>query len=310
VSGYLGDCSKRISVMAQNMILAITYSRESEPMGTAGPLGIAPGLAQTCFAMNGDLPDDSEFCRDGCVSHRSHGGPVTVGLADKTVNIDLGVIKSTADHVLVEYIEKPTYNYKVSMGVYVFEPSVLSLVRGAGRLDLPDLIRQLITAGQKPMTFDSQCRWLDMGRIEDYRLAGRDIRKRPRYLFAGSGFGECRRWSRFAVNWAGRNVLVTGAGGFIGSHLVEELVMRKAKVRLPCCVYNSRGSLGWLDDVARQIYDAIEVVQGDLRDGDAVLGAVREQSVVFHLGAIISIPFSYVSPSEVAAVTITGTLNV
>ena len=111
------------------------------------------------------------------------------------------------------------------------------------------------------------------------------------------------------MNWGGRNVLVTGAGGFIGSHLVEELVARGAKVR--CLVrYNSRGSLGWLDDVARDVYSAVEIVQGDLRDGDAVLGAIRDQSVVFHLGAIISIPFSFISPSEVATVNVTGTLNV
>lgn len=111
------------------------------------------------------------------------------------------------------------------------------------------------------------------------------------------------------MNWVGRRVLVTGAGGFIGSHLVEALVARGAKVR--CLVrYNSRGSLGWLDDVARDVYGAIEVVLGDLRDSDVVFSAVRDQSVVFHLGAIISIPFSYVSPSEVTAVNIGGTLNV
>lgn len=168
--GYLGDLLEAYFGDGSKYDLAISYSREAEPMGTAGPLGIAPGLDQTFFAMNGDLLTTLNFA-DMLRFHRSHGGPVTVGLADKTVNIDLGVIKSTADHVLVEYIEKPTYNYKVSMGVYVFEPSILPLIRDAGRLDLPDLIRQLISIGQKPMTFDSQCRWLDMGRIEDYRLA-------------------------------------------------------------------------------------------------------------------------------------------
>jgi NAD dependent epimerase/dehydratase len=111
------------------------------------------------------------------------------------------------------------------------------------------------------------------------------------------------------MNWEGRKVLVTGAGGFIGSHLVEELVRRSATVR--CLVrYNSRGSLGWLDDVGREVYRAIEIVQGDLRDPDIVLSTVRDHSIVFHLGAIISIPFSYVAPGEVAAVNITGTLNV
>jgi NDP-mannose synthase len=168
--GYLGDLLEAYFGDGSKYDLAISYSREAEPLGTAGPLGIAPGLDQTFFAMNGDLLTTLNFA-EMLRFHRTHGGPATVGLADKTVNIDLGVIKSTADHVLVEYIEKPIYNYKVSMGVYVFEPSVLPLIREAGRLDLPDLIRQLIGTGQKPMTFDSQCRWLDMGRIEDYRLA-------------------------------------------------------------------------------------------------------------------------------------------
>ena len=168
--GYLGDLLEAYFGDGSKYDLAITYSREAEPLGTAGPLGIAPGLDQTFFAMNGDLLTTLNFA-EMLRFHRSHGRPVTVGLADKAVNIDLGVIRSTKDHVLEEYIEKPTYNYKVSMGVYIFEPSVLPLIRDAGRLDLPDLIRQLISTGQKPMTFDSQCRWLDMGRIEDYRLA-------------------------------------------------------------------------------------------------------------------------------------------
>jgi len=168
--GYLGDLLEAYFGDGSKYGLTISYSREAEPLGTAGPLGIAPGLDQTFFAMNGDLLTTVNFA-DMLKFHRSHGGPATVGLADKTVNIDLGVIKSNADHVLTEYIEKPTYNYKVSMGIYVFEPSVLPLIRAAGRLDLPDLIRQLISGGQKPMTFDSQCRWLDMGRIEDYRQA-------------------------------------------------------------------------------------------------------------------------------------------
>jgi NDP-sugar pyrophosphorylase family protein len=168
--GYLGDLLEAYFGDGSKYDLSITYSREDEPLGTAGPLGIAPGLDQTFFAMNGDLLTTLNFA-DMLRFHRSHGGPATVGLADKTVNIDLGVIRSTADHVLTEYIEKPSYNYKVSMGVYVFEPNVLPIIRDAGRLDLPDLIRQLVSTGKKPMTFDSRCRWLDMGRIEDYRLA-------------------------------------------------------------------------------------------------------------------------------------------
>jgi NAD dependent epimerase/dehydratase len=111
------------------------------------------------------------------------------------------------------------------------------------------------------------------------------------------------------MNWTGRKVLVTGAGGFIGSHLVELLARRGAKVRA-LVRYNSRGSFGWLHDVAPELYRSIEVMQGDLRDADAVLRAMDGCEIVFHLGAMISIPYSYVNPTEVTLVNVNGTLNV
>jgi NAD dependent epimerase/dehydratase len=111
------------------------------------------------------------------------------------------------------------------------------------------------------------------------------------------------------VKWEGRKVLVTGAGGFIGSHLVEMLARRGAKVRA-LVRYNSQGTFGWLRDIASDLSGAINIVQGDLRDADAVLRAVDGCEVVFHLGAMISIPYSYVNPTEVAVVNVNGTLNV
>lgn len=104
-------------------------------------------------------------------------------------------------------------------------------------------------------------------------------------------------------------VLVTGAGGFIGSHLVERLVREQAKVR--CLVrYNSRGEAGMLEDVPEEIRTEIEIVQGDLRDQDAVSESMRDTSIVFHLGAIIPIPYSYLRPREVVETNVLGTLNV
>ena len=89
--------------------------------------------------------------------------------------------------------------------------------------------------------------------------------------------------------WEDRPVLVTGAGGFIGSHLVEELVRRRAQVRA-FVRYNSRGSRGFIDDFAPQVAERVEVVAGDLRDSGAVAEAARGMSVIFHLGALIAIP--------------------
>jgi len=106
---------------------------------------------------------------------------------------------------------------------------------------------------------------------------------------------------------AGRRVLVTGAGGFIGSHLVEHLVQRGCAVRA-FVRYTSRGTAGFLDqsDTASEV----EIVLGDLRDGDAVRAAAAGTEIVFHLGALIGIPYSYVHPQETVETNVLGTLNV
>jgi dTDP-glucose 4,6-dehydratase len=111
------------------------------------------------------------------------------------------------------------------------------------------------------------------------------------------------------MEWKDRLVFVTGAGGFIGSYLVEELAGRGARVRA-FVRYNSRGDWGYLNTLAPQLRERVEVVAGDLRDADAVTQAMRGTTVVFHLGAMVSIPYSYVHPREVADTNVFGTLNV
>ena len=106
-----------------------------------------------------------------------------------------------------------------------------------------------------------------------------------------------------------KRVLVTGAGGFIGSHLVEGLADRGCQVR--CFVrYNSRNDYGLLQDIPAEKRSTVEVIAGDLRDADAVRNAVELVDVVFHLGSLIAIPYSYVHPREVIETNVMGTLNV
>jgi NAD dependent epimerase/dehydratase len=109
--------------------------------------------------------------------------------------------------------------------------------------------------------------------------------------------------------WTGRKVLITGAGGFIGSHLAETLVSEGAVVRA-FVRYNSRGSLGQLHSLQENILSKIELIFGDLRDPAAIESAVQGVSHVFHLGALIAIPYSYVHPMEVVETNIMGTLNI
>jgi NAD dependent epimerase/dehydratase len=110
-------------------------------------------------------------------------------------------------------------------------------------------------------------------------------------------------------NWENKRILVTGAGGFIGSHLVERLLAEGAKVRA-FVRYNSRGDPGLLRMLSSQDLARIEIIAGDLQDEDAVHKAIKGVQVVFHLGAMISIPYSYHHPVEVARTNFIGTLNI
>lgn len=102
-------------------------------------------------------------------------------------------------------------------------------------------------------------------------------------------------------------VLVTGGGGFIGSHLVERLLAEGARVRA-FVRYNGRGDIGHLSHLSHELH--LEIIAGDLRDSHAVSQAVRDVDIVFHLGALIAIPYSYVHPREVIETNVMGTLNV
>lgn len=110
-----------------------------------------------------------------------------------------------------------------------------------------------------------------------------------------------------AVNWKDARVLVTGAGGFIGSHLAERLVETGAKVRA-LVHYNALGQRGWLETSSHR--GDIEIISGDICDRDSVNAATRDIEVIFHLAALIAIPYSYRAPSSYVRTNVTGTLNI
>ena len=108
---------------------------------------------------------------------------------------------------------------------------------------------------------------------------------------------------------AGATVLVTGADGFIGSHLTEALVRQGYKVRA-FVYYNSFNSWGWLDQCAEDVKGKFEVFSGDIRDPHGVKEAMKDCDAVLHLAALIAIPFSYHSPDTYIETNINGTLNI
>jgi len=109
------------------------------------------------------------------------------------------------------------------------------------------------------------------------------------------------------MDWNHQTVLVTGAGGFIGSHLTEQLVALGARTRA-LVRYNSANSWGWLD--SSPVRNDIEVILGDIRDRDSLLPAIRGVGIVFHLAALIAIPYSYHAPLSYVRTNVEGTLNV
>jgi len=103
-------------------------------------------------------------------------------------------------------------------------------------------------------------------------------------------------------------ILVTGADGFIGSHLVERLVRDGHRVRALAC-YNAFDSRGWLDTAAPEVREALEVVPGDVRDFHSIRDALRDREVVFHLAALIAVPYSYRAPRSYLETNAIGTLH-
>ena len=111
------------------------------------------------------------------------------------------------------------------------------------------------------------------------------------------------------MNVKGKRVLVTGAGGFIGSHLVEALVSCGADVKA-FVHYNSRNDWGMLEHIPSGIRENLDVTTGDITDSGSIKKAVKNCDIIFHLAALIGIPYSYVAPESYVNTNIKGTLNV
>lgn len=148
----------------------ITYSLEEKPLGTAGPLTLLPPSEEPILVMNGDVLTDLNY-GDLHRFHCEQNAAVTVSTHPKQVKIDLGVLETATPNRVIDYIEKPTYSYRVSMGIYVVSPWVLSLLPHGERVDFPDMVHMLLKRGDKVAGYLFDGMWLDIGRPEDYAHA-------------------------------------------------------------------------------------------------------------------------------------------
>jgi NDP-sugar pyrophosphorylase family protein len=181
--GYLSGLLEAYFGDGRRLGLRISYSREPKPLGTAGPLSLISGLDDTFLVLNGDLLTNLDY-RKLIEYHRQSGAACTIGMYKRQVQVTLGVIQVDGDNRLVDYIEKPTYDYQVSMGVYVFEPVVLKYIKPDTYLDFPDLIKALLGDGQHVAGYPFRGYWLDIGRHEDYAQAMEEFAQmRPSLVF-------------------------------------------------------------------------------------------------------------------------------
>ncbi len=148
--------------------LELRWHWEDEPLGTAGALRVVPDLEGTFIAMNGDILTTLDY-RALVEHHRSSGAALTIAMHRQRVDIDLGVLE-TSDGFVTEYREKPSLDYDVSMGIYVYEASTLRYLPD-GPCPFPDLVQRLLEAGEPVAAFHSDAEWYDIGTFGEYERA-------------------------------------------------------------------------------------------------------------------------------------------
>lgn len=180
--GYLAELLMAYCGDGSKFGLELRYSREEEPLGTAGPLALIDGLDSTFLVMNGDVLTSLDL-RALVQQHQASGAAATIATHQRQQQINYGIIESDQESRVTAYIEKPIHRYQVSMGIYVLEPAVLGLIPRGQYLDLPDLVRQLMAAGQPVLAHPFDGYWLDIGRHDDYEQAVEEFEAmRPQLL--------------------------------------------------------------------------------------------------------------------------------
>ncbi len=150
--------------------LKIRYVREDKPLNTAGALKLIPDLEENFLVMNGDVLTDLDYSTF-FKAHLERRSSATISAYSRESKIDFGVIQTDERGVLTNYIEKPTYHFKVSMGVYALHRDALGLIEKDEAIGMPDLLLRVKASGKEVHSIESKCYWLDIGRVDDYEKA-------------------------------------------------------------------------------------------------------------------------------------------
>jgi NDP-sugar pyrophosphorylase family protein len=179
--GHLAELMQAFFADGKRFGLTIDYSFEEKPLGTVGPLALIPSLADEddFLMMNGDVLTTMDY-RRLVARHAASDADVTIATFRREVKIDFGVIETGLDDMLTGYVEKPHFDYRVSMGIYCFKAHVLERLNAGEYCDFPDLVKSLLSAGRKVASYPFDGYWLDMGRPDDYATAVEEFESRRR----------------------------------------------------------------------------------------------------------------------------------
>ena len=181
--GHLASLLQAYFNNGDKLGLRIDYSFEDKPLGTAGPLALVEErLSNTFLVSNGDVLTTLNL-KEFIQHHKQENAIATIAMNSRQVKVDLGVLEFNENNEITDYIEKPNYDFHVSMGIYIFEPRVLQYIPKNEYMDFPDLILKLIAAGEKVSGFPFDGYWQDLGRPDDYEQAVTEFEKmRPLIL--------------------------------------------------------------------------------------------------------------------------------
>jgi NDP-mannose synthase len=170
--GYLAELVQAFFGDGRRLGLAIDYSFEERPLGTVGPLTLIPDLRneKSFLMMNGDLLTTLDY-RGLIDRHAQSSAAATIATFRREVKIDFGVVESDATRRITGYVEKPSFEYRVSMGIYCFDSRVLDRLSDGEYRDFPDLVKTLVAAGEYVQSYPFDGYWLDIGRPDDYSTA-------------------------------------------------------------------------------------------------------------------------------------------
>lgn|SRR5512145_1712716 len=167
--GHLAELI-RAYFSAHELAEVLEYAYESTPLGTVGPLAHIGGLEAPFLVMNGDVLTTLDY-QAFMAYHHQHEAWLTIASYERHVDVDFGILKLGAGPAVVDYLEKPKHSYRVSMGIYMFDPRVRQYIPSGRRLDFPDLVKALLAAGRPVVAYPFDGFWLDIGRPDDYAHA-------------------------------------------------------------------------------------------------------------------------------------------